>query len=1147
MADALQTILSQAGLALAPLRAVKTGDQAAALFRKLGYEIPAGAFGTDLSAVSNGAGQLIDAVQQLTVADDDLATAQAIRNIFTRLEATVAAIEQLHDHLKASGGSAIADIEELPRRLTDFLLLDFLDRQSPDTHATLHLLGLIEYEPVPAKGQPVRLINWDRFPQIFSDPMRIANDTYHWETNFDFDKFIVRLDRVMRAVSLPGGIYPQSDAARTALQNSATKLRELRFPIFQKGFTADTYSQFGITFSPAEASNGQKAGFALMPYLLGASAFDFAVCDRGELTFKSNADITGVGIVVRPPLDASSILNVTAALDASIQIREKPEKAEELVLFGTSGATRLAVQGLGIKWFVAEQQGKLDLGVQAEIQTVRLVIDGDDADGFLQKVLSGVHVKAEANAAFGMTLLTGFTFSGGAQLALEIPAHIEVGPVTIQSLRLALAPANDRLRLDAGAVFKLALGPLQVVVQDVGLRTDLEFHPGNIGPANLDIGFKPPTGAGVRIDSPFVTGGGFLFFDSDKGQYGGVLQLDVKGITVTAIGLITTRLPNGARGFSFIVIITAQGFNPIQLGLGFTLTKIGGLLAINRTCDQDFLREGLKNNTLKDLLFPTDPIGNAPQIFGTLTKAFPAQDGSYLFGPVVQICWGTSSLLKMDLALILELGRRTRLLILGRVTAMLPSEQEDLIRLQMNALGVIDFDQGSISINAVLYDSRLVHKFPLTGSMAMRLNWGSSPVFALSVGGFHPAFKPPPNFPTLARVSISFSDTSDFKLRAEGYFAVTANTLQWGAKAELFSRSGGFSVEGHIGYDVLIQFDPFGFVADFSAGVQLKHGSTNLFKLQADGELSGPRPLHVKGKVTFEIFWCDFTISFNRTLISGEAPPPPAPIVVMDRLQAALSDPRNWTGQLVESQRRLVSIADTGADGHIGLHPLSRLAVKQNVVPLELEIAKFGEAKPADANIFMISGFSVNGNSVHFDRVKDFFAPAQFLNLSDDEKLTAPSFEPMVAGVSAGNDTFIFTRNNDGVITDDIISDDAIEFETIILDKTNNTKSKSANTFTVSPTLLINQIFFGAAARSDVRLTGTARFSTATIKNSLVKKGWTVASSQDGSHQATPGLEAGEVVSYSESFQALQRAKQENPAKAKMLMLVRVPLSKGTS
>jgi hypothetical protein len=984
----------------------------------------------------------------------------------------------------------------------------------------------------------MRLVNWDRFPQIITDPAQIANDTYHWDTDFDFDKFVVRLDQLMRAASLPGGIYPQSDAARTALGNTSANLRELRFPIFQKGFTADTYSQFGITFSPAEATNGHQKGFALLPYLMGMAAFDFAVCDRGELTFKSNADITGVGIVIRPPLNAESILNVTTALSASIQIREKPEKAEEMILLGTSGASRLAVQGLGINWFVAEQQGKLDLGVQAQVQTVRLVIDGGDGDGFLQKVLSGVHVKAEASAAFGMTLLNGFTFSGGAKLALEIPAHIELGPVTIQGLRFALQPANDLITLEAGATFKFALGPLQVAVENVGLRSNLEFHTGNIGPANLDMGFKPPSGAGVSIDSPFVTGGGFLFFDSDQHQYGGVLQLNVEGITVTAIGLITTRLPNGSKGFSFVVIITAQGFNPIQLGLGFALTKIGGLLAINRTCDQDFLREGLKNNTLKDLLSPNDPIANAPQIFGLLNKAFPPQDGSYLFGPVVQICWGTPALVTMDLALILELGRRTRLLILGRLAALLPTEKEDLIRLQMNALGVIDFDQSSISIDAVLYDSRLVHKFPLTGSMAMRLNWGSSPVFALSVGGFHPAFKAPPNFPALERISISFSDTSDFRLRAEGYFAITANTMQWGAKAELFAKSGGFSVEGHIGYDVLIQFDPFGFVADFSAGVQLKHGSTNLFKLQADGELAGPRPLHVKGKVTFEIFWCDFTISFNRTLISGEAPPPLAPIVVMDRLQAALSNPANWSGQLAESQRRLVTITDSAALGVVGLHPLGQLAVKQKVVPLELEIAKFGDAKPADANIFNISGFSVNGNSVHFDRVRDFFAPAQFLNLSDDEKLTAPSFEPMVAGVSAGADSFIFTAE-----AEDIISDDAIAFETIILDKANDTKSKSANAFSINPARLINQIFFGAAARSDVRLTGTAKYSPATRKNALVNKGWAVTSTQDGSPQPAAGLGAGEIVSYSESFQALEKIKQENPAKAKMLMLVRMPVT----
>ena len=320
MADALQSILSQAALALAPLRAIKTADQATAFFRKLGYEIPTGAFGSELSTLSNRAGALIDAVRELTDANDDSSTATAIVKLFTQLDEIIGAIEQLHDQIKASGGSVIPNLEDLPRRLTDFLLLDFFDRQRPELRATLHLFGLIEYEPHPAPGQPMSLINWDRFPRIFSDPIGIANDTYHWETEFDFDNFLARLDRMMRSAAFPGGIYPQSDAAHTALGNTSVNLRELRFPIFQKGFTAETYSQFGITFSPAEAVAGKKKGFALLPYLMGAAAFDFAVCDRGQLTFKSNADITGVGIVVRPPLDAESIFNVTTALASPLPV-----------------------------------------------------------------------------------------------------------------------------------------------------------------------------------------------------------------------------------------------------------------------------------------------------------------------------------------------------------------------------------------------------------------------------------------------------------------------------------------------------------------------------------------------------------------------------------------------------------------------------------------------------------------------------------------------------------------------------------------------------------------------------------------------------------------------------------------------------------
>ena len=121
------------------------------------------------------------------------------------------------------------------------------------------------------------------------------------------------------------------------------------------------------------------------------------------------------------------------------------------------------------------------------------------------------------------------------------------------------------------------------------------------------------------------SGGGFLSFDPEKQEYSGVLQLEIaEKISVKAIGLLTTRMPDGGKGYSLVVIIFAEGFTPIQLGFGFALTGIGGLLAINRTFDEDGLRAGLKNHTLDSVMFPKDPIRNAPQILSNLNQVFPA-------------------------------------------------------------------------------------------------------------------------------------------------------------------------------------------------------------------------------------------------------------------------------------------------------------------------------------------------------------------------------------------------------------------------------------------------------------------------------------------------------------------------------------------
>lgn len=59
--------------------------------------------------------------------------------------------------------------------------------------------------------------------------------------------------------------------------------------------------------------------------------------------------------------------------------------------------------------------------------------------------------------------------------------------------------------------------------------------------------------------------------DTEKGEYIGALELSFQDLfDLKAVGIISTKLPDGSPGFSLLIIITAE-FSPIQLGFGFTL------------------------------------------------------------------------------------------------------------------------------------------------------------------------------------------------------------------------------------------------------------------------------------------------------------------------------------------------------------------------------------------------------------------------------------------------------------------------------------------------------------------------------------------------------------------------------------------------
>jgi hypothetical protein len=494
----------------------------------------------------------------------------------------------------------------------------------------------------------------------------------------------------------------------------------------------------------------------------------------------------------------------------------------------------------------------------------------------------------------------------------------------------------------------------------------------------------------------------------------------------------------------------------------------------------------MQNDTLKTLLFPRDPVTNAPAIIRALASAFPARRGSYLLGILAKIGWFTPALIEMDLALILEFGGRERLLVLGRISSLLPSADNDLVRINLDAIGVLDFDQDTAAIDAVLVDSRLVHKYALTGAAALRAGWGSaeSSDFVLAIGGFNPRFAPPAGVPPLERVQIALSSGANPRLSCDAYFAITANTIQFGAAAQLYAAAYGFSISGDVGFDVLLARAPLHFIADFHASVQLKHGSDNLFKVSVAGELEGPRPLRVSGKASFEIFWCDFSVRFDTTLVQGEPPPLPPAVDVQAQLAAALSTPQSWSTQLAVNRTHGVALRKLALGSGLVLDPLGRLAVNESVVPLDTgrDIDSFGGAPVAGARRFALS-MALDGVALsEIAPLQARFAPAQFFVMSDDEELASPSFETMDSGLVVGTDAVSFDAGQ--------LVAAPVEYQAITVDPL---AAPPPGSYTLPAALLALHSASGAAARAPLRRLGRARFrSAAPAAVSLAPPSWAI-------------------------------------------------------
>ena len=906
------------------------------------------------------------------------------------MSATVGTVAGVPDDAISSLGNALRS-----RVWEDALVRDMEDRR-PELFRILLALGVVERAIkalVPANGPASvfieRKLELGEIPDVIFSPVAHLQSLYGWG-GATFDPTV--LFAVLDTLSTAAGVESTVDTSSGS-------------PVLNT--VLGTFSG-----SPPAPPGGVR----IIPAFVIPSGITLSLPITPGITAQIGASLQvdpAVTIDITPPINVAIGAAAPSGGKLTTGVQFSPVAPDTaLVIWGITGKGRVEAAGITAsvtaQFDVSGGHVSASPGFEIDVNNAQAVFGLGDADAFSQSTIGANSGSAGLSFKVLWSPGQGARFDGAGTFEIKIPVSANLGVAKISGVALSLQGSQSSLVLAVTADVIVLLGPVQGTISQLGIAGTVSFSDGgNLGGVGFDAHFQPPSGVGLSVDAGSVHGGGFISFDSTAGRYFGGLQLSIYDISVSAFALIETKVPN--VDFSFVIVISAQ-FTPIQLGFGFTLNGVGGMVGINRGIDTNALASLVRAGQSEELLFPKNVISDAPTIVKDLTAVFPATQGQYVFGPLGKLGWGTPTLITGEIGIILEYPAMV-VVLLGEVKCLLPKPDQALVKLNLSIDGVLDFPNKTFSMDADLHDS-VINGFPVSGQMAMRVSWGDQPNFVFSIGGFHPAYTPPPNFPKLQPMTLDLGSHGPAKISVSGFFAVTSNTVQVGGTAKLHAGGSGITLDASVSVKALFVFQPFSFEADIDASVSISfHGYGPSVHLS--GQLDGPSPWHIKGEVCVSIIWWDACLGFDVTFGGDTQITQPSvdpwlgvassdPTVAIVGLQTALSDPGNWSGALIPGTVSSVARAQ-GTDTLVD--PVGGLTVRQKTAPVETPnpLTKFGVAKTTKPITFskVQATLGTAPNTVSLtavEAVNEDFAPAQFFDMDDGKKLSSAGFEQYQAG-----------------------------------------------------------------------------------------------------------------------------------------------------
>jgi hypothetical protein len=782
-----------------------------------------------------------------------------------------------------------------------------------------------------------------------------------------------------------GGAGPGADlpSAGTELGEARTSLATFRASLAGPatlGAGREAATQLGAALRHLDSAVAQVRPGSRLGAALG-DAFAAPIVPMGvaaQLGLRTPAGLT---------VDADAVTYRVRSADPVVLPGVLPIRLDSAVL-----AARLALD-----------RGPSPFRVTATFAGLSFVLRGSAFDGFLAELLgSGTSVSAAVTV--GVDVDRGLTVASATSGPVTVPVHASGGTVDVPALELDL-PADAPGMIDVGAQVAAALGPvLSFTVAGAGVRVRIDAdHVASGTPIALEA--RRPRGLGVSLDAGLVRGGGYL--ETTPIGYAGSLEVRIGPMEARAFGILdTTARP----GFSMVVVMSAEFEPAVELGLGFTVNGVGGVVGLQRALDSGALLDRIHDHAVDRLLFPADPVAAAPQILATLGAVFPPRADSLVVGPMVRMGWGRPvSFVTASAALLFQLPD-PKIAILGTFELAVPSPSAPIVHLKGEIVSEITPEH--ILVLIVLEDSRIAG-FPVSGDVGILIGLGSDPSFAVSAGGFHPRYAPPAELAGLRRLSVDLSPPVLLTIRASAYVALTTNSFQLGGRLEASGEAGPVSIHGFVQLDAIVRWAPsFSFEVDLSAGFDMRFEGVSFAGVSLSLHLQGPAPWMLHGTATLEIpILPDIDVEVGPVTWGERHNPPPPEVHPRDLVRSALSAPEAWRAEPPSGADAMVTLRsdllDLG-DPAVLVHPLGNLEGRQRAVPLETKIARVGPSRvPANETRVHLGQPTLRQGaaSVGFGAVsgvEDHFAPGAFLDLSDEEKLRQPAFVDKLAGIRLG-------------------------------------------------------------------------------------------------------------------------------------------------